>query len=156
MKILRTIGGRMGGMQSNALCSQAIVIAALGLAAMATVGCDAGGSGKPTAHLSGKVTIDGQPVPNDTRATITFRATGPGQANHTSALITNSEYDCPNVPAGDVEVYIQIVQETGRMASEGGRSWPETRNLIAEKYNDAIPLKVTDDNSNQDFELTSK
>ena len=42
------------------------------------------------------------------------------------------------------------------MLSEGGRSWPETRNLLADKYNQGITLDVTDDNSNQDFDLTSK
>jgi hypothetical protein len=120
------------------------------------VGCETGGSGKPTAHLSGAVTIDGQPVPGDAWGTINFRATGPGQAGPTSAQITKGQYDCPEVPIGNVEVYIQVVQRTGKMASEGGRQWPETRNLLADKYNNAINLEVAGDNRNQDFALTSK
>jgi hypothetical protein len=41
------------------------------------------------------------------------------------------------------------------MISEGGRSWPEQRSLIAEKYNQGITLDVTDD-TDHDFALTSK
>jgi hypothetical protein len=119
-------------------------------------GCNAGSGGKPTAHLSGKVTIDGEPVPSDAWGTITFRATAPGQARDTGADISNGEYDCPDVPLGKVNAFIQVVQATGKMRSEGGRQWPETRNLLAEKYNNEIPLEVTGDNRNQDFALTSK
>jgi hypothetical protein len=128
------------------------------LAAVALLGCDAGGSGKPTAHLSGDITIDGEPVPSDASVTINFRPPlgSSGQAGPTSAEISGSSYDCPNVPLGTVDVFIQIVQPTGRMTSEGGRSWPETRSLIADKYASGIQLEVTDDNSSQDFELTSK
>jgi hypothetical protein len=141
---------------TRALFDYCLLATVLLCAAASLCGCDSGGSGKPTAHLSGAVTIDGQPVPADAQATISFRATAPGQANHTSAIITNSEYDCPDVPVGDVEVYIQILQETGKMTSEGGRSWPEKRSLIAAKYDKAIAMNVTDDDRNHDFALTSK
>jgi hypothetical protein len=83
-----------------------------------------------------------------------FRSPTTGQA--TSAPITNGEYDCPDVPVGKVDVFIQVVQPTGKMASEGGRSWPETRSLIADKYGSGIQIDVTEDNSDQHFELTSK
>jgi hypothetical protein len=117
-------------------------------------GCDKGGSGKPTAHLSGPITIDGQPVPDDAWVTINFRSVSTGQA--TSAQISNSSYDCSDAPLGNVDVSIQILQPTGKMVSEGGRSWPETRSLIADKYASGIKLDVTGDNSNQEFALTSK
>jgi hypothetical protein len=134
-----------------------VIATSLVLAAIVVVGCDTGGSGKPTAHLSGDITIDGEPVPGNAWGTVNFRATGTGQAGQaTSAPITDSEYDCPNVPIGNVNVFIQVVQPTGKMASEGGRSWPETRNLIADKYGSGIQIEVTDDNSSQHFELTSK
>jgi hypothetical protein len=123
------------------------------LAALVLTGCETGGSGKPTAHLSGAVTIDGQPLPDDAWATINFRSGATGQA--TSAQVANSAYDCPDVPLGKVDVFIQILQRTGKMLSEGGRSWPETRSLIADKYNQGITLDVTDDMSH-DFALTSK
>jgi hypothetical protein len=138
-------------------CVQWIIVTLPLLTAGSLVGCGAGGSGKPTAHLSGNITIDGQSVPSNAWGTVNFRATGTGQAGQaTSAPITDSEYDCPNVPIGNVDVFIQVVQPTGKMASEGGRSWPETRSLIADKYSNGFQLEVTDDNSSQDFELTSK
>jgi hypothetical protein len=93
-------------------------------------------------------------VPSDAWATINFSETTTRVA--TSAPITDSKYDAPDVPLGKVNAFIQIVQPTGKMASEGGRSWPETRNLVADKYNRGIQLDVTDDNSDQNFELTSK
>ena len=109
----------------------------------------------PDGTAGGAVTIDGQPTPGDAWGTINFRATGPGQAPSTSARIVNGKYDSPDVPLGKVDVFIQIVQPTGKMLSEGGRQWPETRNLIAEEYNNAIQLEVTEDNPDQDFALTS-
>jgi len=54
---------------------------------------------------------------------------------------------------GDVVVFVQLVQPTGKMVSEGGRSYPELRNLVSSKYDQGIKLNVTDDNSGQDFEL---
>ena len=57
---------------------------------------------------------------------------------------------------GNVNVFIQLVHQTGQTASESGRQYPELRNLIADKYNSGIDLNVTGDNSNQDFALTSK
>ncbi len=72
------------------------------------------------------------------------------------AQIANSKYDCPDAPLGNVDVAIQILQRTGKMVSEGGRSWPETRSLIADSYASGIKLEVTGDNSDQDFALTSK
>jgi hypothetical protein len=131
-----------------------IVVALPVLTAFVFVGCDTRGSGKPTAHLSGEVTIDGEPVPDDAWATINFRSASTGQA--TSAQIIGSEYECPDAPLGNVDVSIQILQQTGKMVSEGGRSWPETRSLIADKYASGIKLEVTGDNSSQDFALTSK
>jgi hypothetical protein len=124
------------------------------IAVAAVVGCNQGGSGKPTAHLSGAITIDGQPLPDDAWATINFRSVSTGQA--TSAQIADSNYDCPDAPLGSVDVSIQILQRTGKMLSEGGRSWPETRSLIADKYTSGIKLDISGDNSDQDFALTSK
>jgi hypothetical protein len=133
-----------------------LVLAALLGITGGLAGCGTGGSGKPTAHLSGAVTIDGQPPPANAVGTVTFRPTGSGQAQPVTVQITNGTYDCANVPMGNVDVFIQLVQQTGQTASEGGRQYPELRNLIADKYNSGIELNVTGDNSNQDFALTSK
>jgi hypothetical protein len=156
LNMLRSRGRRTESIESSPFGFRGTGLATTLLATLALVGCGSGGGDKPTAHLSGKVTIDGQPLPTGARGNITFRSTVPGQANPSGAEITDSEFDCPDVPVGNVDVYIQIRQETGRMASEGGRSWPETRSLIAEKYNNAIAINVTGDDHSHDFELTSK
>jgi hypothetical protein len=106
--------------------------------------------------LSGDITIDGQPVPSDAWVTINFRPSLGSSGQPTSAEVTGSSYECPDVPLGKVDVFIQALQETGQMRSEGGRSWPETRSLIADKYGSGIQIEVTEDNSDQHFELTSK
>jgi hypothetical protein len=125
-------------------------------AATALTGCGAGSSGKPTAHLSGTLTIDGQPVPANTVGSVTFRPPGSGQASPVTAQVVDGKYDCPNVPQGDVTVFFQL-QQLGKMIGEPGRQYPERRDLLAEKYSvSGIDLKVTDDNSNQNFDLTSK
>jgi hypothetical protein len=105
-----------------------------------------------TARLEGSITIDGQPPPAGAIGSISFRPKGQGQP--TSAQIVDGKYKCDDVPLGDVDVYFQLVQETGKMVSEGGRSYPELRNLVSSKYDKGIELKVTDDNSTQNFELT--
>jgi hypothetical protein len=126
------------------------------LVATALAGCGAGSSGKPTAHLSGTLTIDGQPVPPNTVGSVTFRPPGTGQAAPVTAQVVDGKYDCPNVPQGEVTVFFQL-QQLGKMIGEPGRQYPERRNLLADKYDvSGIDLKVTDDNSNQNFDLTSK
>jgi hypothetical protein len=121
------------------------------------VGCGKGSSGKPTAHLSGTITIDGQPVSDNVVGSVTFRPPGTGQASPATAQVIDGKYDCPNAPQGNVTVFFQLIQQTGKMAGDPGRQYPETRNLLAEKYSvSGIDLTVTDDNSNQDFALTSK
>jgi hypothetical protein len=127
------------------------------LVATALAGCGSGSSGKPTAHLSGTITIDGQPVPANVVGSVTFRPPGTGQASPVTAQVIDGKYDCPNVPQGDVTVFFQLVQQTGKMLGEAGRQYPEIRNLLADKYSvSGIDLNVTDDNSNQNFDLTSK
>jgi hypothetical protein len=130
---------------------QAVCVALL-CALLAVTGCGSGR--KPgTARLEGNVTIDGQPPPAGAIGSISFRATGPGQAASTSAQIVDGKYKCDNVPMGDIVVFVQLVQDTGKMVSEGGRSYPELRNLVSSKHDNGINLKITDDNSSQNFEL---
>jgi hypothetical protein len=121
----------------------------------AVAGCNAGGS-KGTAHLQGTVTIDGKPIPADATTNIMFRATTQGQAKSTSTQIVDGIYDAPDAPLGKVMVYIDIQQPTGKMKREGiGTPYAEYRDLIATKYDEGIPLEVTDDNSKQNFDLES-
>lgn len=147
---IRRIGRRRGFAEIPATAVQAALVAALCCILVAVTGCDSGR--RPgTARLEGSITIDGQPPPAGAIGSISFRPTGKGQP--TSAQIVNGKYKCDDVPVGDVVVFFQLVQETGRMVSEGGRSYPELRNLVSSKHDNGMNLNVSDDNSSQDFEL---
>ena len=121
-----------------------LVVVALGLS-----GCGAGGSASgPVAHWHGKVTINGQPVPSDAQARISFmpEITRPGQkANPTSAEIVNSQYDAPKVPVGPVKVTFNIVRWSGQTTTAGAassRPVPKWEFLVPEKYRDGMALEV--------------
>lgn len=127
------------------------VIAAAMVAGLA--GCSGGdASGKPTAHLSGRVTIEGEPVPGDARGTVDFHPATGGMAQPTSAVIEGGKYDCPNVPIGDVLVYFNINRPTGRMISEdGGTLFPEREQLVPEDKQ-GMQIQVAGDET-RDFDL---
>lgn len=131
-----------------------LLLAALGAAVL--VGC--GGGGDPnTARVYGSVTIDGQPVPNDAVATITFRPLDASSGRTTGTQVTDGKYVCPDVPRGSVKAYIQIIQPTGRTVEMDGRMVPETRNLIAERYSSTgIDLEIDSRSVAHDFELESQ
>jgi hypothetical protein len=109
---------------------------------------------QPTAHLQGAVTIDGQPVPADALASISFRPTMIDQAGMEDVEIVNGRYIAPSVPFGPVKVHISVKQFTGRMINDGGQPFKEFASLVPEQYESGIPLDVQGDNSSQDFHLT--
>lgn len=77
-----------------------------------------------------------------------------GQASTTSVVVTDGRYDAPEVPQGQVKVYVNVQQPTGRMVSEaGGTPYPEYRNLVPPKHGQGILLEVDGDNADQNFEL---
>jgi hypothetical protein len=147
----RRIGHRSGIEWPTTNARGAVLVAVLLCVIVAVTGCN-GGRKPGTARLEGRVMIDGQPPPADAIGSISFRPSGKGQP--TSAQIIDGNYKCDDVPLGDVVVFVQLVVPTGKMVSEGGRSYPELRNLVSSKHNNGINLKVTDDNSSQDIELT--
>lgn len=122
---------------------------------VATVGC--GGSSVPTAHLSGKVTLGGKPIPSDAEASIMFvNEKVEGEAGKTTAVINTSDgsYDAPDTPQGDVRAIFSIVRKGPTKVSERtGQEYQEEINLVPAKYATGIPIQVTGDNTNQNFEL---
>jgi hypothetical protein len=145
----RRIGRPRDFAACKATAARAVFVALL-CAIVAATGCNSGR--KPgTARLEGRVTIDGQPPPAGAIGSIAFRPTGKGQP--TSAQIVDGKYKCEDVPLGDVVASVQLVLPTGKMVSEGGRSFQELRNLVSSKHDQGINLNVTGDNPNQDFEL---
>ena len=120
-------------------------------------GC--GGEGalsKPTAHLTGTVTINGDPVPDDAdESSLDFiPAGGGGQAHPCSAKIENGRYDASNVPQGKVTVIFHVQKLTGRMIREaaGGSLFPEMEDLVPAESQQGIKIEVTGD-AERNFEL---
>jgi hypothetical protein len=105
-----------------------------------------------TAHLQGTVTINGQPLPDDAQANVTFAPASKGRT--AGAVITNGEYDCPDAPLGKVKAYFSVMRPTGRTITEtDNRPYAEVGSIIASKYASGIDLDVSGDNANQDFDL---
>jgi hypothetical protein len=129
-----------------------VAIGFVALASLATSGCNAGG--RPgTAHVEGTVTINGQPLPADAQANITFAPSTRG-GRSAGAVITNGKYDCPDAPVGKVKVYLSVMRRTGRMITESdNRPYAEMGSIIASKYASGIDAEITGDNANQDFDL---
>ena len=125
----------------------------LALVVCSAAGCGQQGS-KPTARLSGTVTINGQPIPADAEATIMFRPAASGMAKTAGVRIANGKYDSPQTPVGEVNVLFSIQQPTGNMISDaGGPPFPELRSIVPEGTAAGIKLTVSGDNLDQDFDL---
>jgi hypothetical protein len=117
------------------------------------MGCDQSSS-KPTAHLSGNVTINGEPIPEDAKSTIIFRPLAKGMAKTAGVPIKGGRYDSPETPVGEVIVLFSIQQPTGKMISDaGGPLFPELQNIVPEGSTDGVKLTVTGDNPEQSFNL---
>lgn len=134
--------------------SKSMAVRLIALSRLATVagcvfflgGCSGGSSN--TARLSGEVTLDGNPIPAEALASVSFQPTQTSGARGTSAVIENSRYDCPDVPKGQVLVFVNLSIPTGRTYSTGpgGREEPEmkTISLIAEQRS-GIEIDVNGD-----------
>lgn len=134
-------------MMRNGFC------AAAGLLLASVVGCGHGSS-KPTAHLSGVVTINGQPIPANATGTIMFRPTKAGMANTAGVPINGGRYDSPNTPVGDVTVFFSIQEPTGKMISDaGGPPYAEMQPIVPAGAANGMALTVSGDNAEQDFDL---
>jgi len=119
-----------------------------------SAGCGAGHPSRPTAHLQGTVKVDGQPIPDNAEASITFKPTASGQAKSTSAQIIKGKYDAPDVPRGNVTIYFNVQEPTGRQVREGmGNPYAEMRSLVPEKLGLGMALQVDGDKADQDFDL---
>ena len=123
------------------------------LSACVVLGCGQSSS-KPTAHLSGTVTLNGQSLPANANGTIMFRPSGKGMAKTAGVSIVGGKYDSPDTPIGEVTVFFSIQEPTGKMISDaGGPPFPEYRSIVPEGSTNGVKLTVTDENSDQDFNL---
>lgn len=120
-----------------------------------TIGCPEAGSGKPTAHLQGKVTLGGQPIPAGAQASITFMPTGVDQANAVSVPIQNGTFDVADAPTGKVMVSFSILRDTGVVASSDGVGRPEPvyESLVPAGKAGGVEVQIDGDKSDLTFDL---
>ena len=123
-------------------------------ATLPVLGC--GGSSNPTAHLSGKVTIRGKAIPSDAQASLQFYTQIDGEELKVDVPINTADgtYDSPKTPQGDIRVFFIITREgPAKMSSRTGQEYHDTINLVPPKYSTGLPLTVSEDNPNQNFDL---
>lgn len=115
-------------------------------------GCGSGGS---TAHLSGNVTLGGQPIPADATAAMSFTAIGDNTAEAVNVPIENGAYDSPNTPRGEVLVKFYITQPVGPMkkSERTGKEYRESKDLVPAEHAAGMQITVDGDDQNKDFSL---
>ncbi len=107
----------------------------------------------PAARLEGSVTLDGKPI---AQGNLQFMPQDISQTPVTGAPIVDGRYVAEAVPRGKLRVLLTATKETGKMIKEYSTPRPEVINLIPDKYRAGIPLEVTGDNLNQNFDLKSR
>lgn len=116
-----------------------------------TSGCSR--SGPATAHLSGAVTIKGEPVPADAQAGLSFEPLGGGKS--VSAKIVDGKYDAPDAPQGSVLVKFYISRPVGpkKVSERTGQEFQDIANIVPPEHAAGVKIEVSGDNLNQDFKL---
>lgn len=127
------------------------LVSVLGMGSV--LGCNQSSS-KPTAYVSGTVTIDGKPLPANATGTVMFRPSGKGMAKTAGVSVIGGKYDSPETPVGEVTVFFSIQEPTGKMISDaGGPPFPEYRSIVPQGSTNGVKLEVTGENLQQDFDL---
>jgi hypothetical protein len=138
----------------GAVMVQCRAIALFGVFALALAAGCSDGSGPPTAHLAGVVTLGGQPIPAEAESTIIFRTTTANQASPASSRIVNGRFDVPKAPQGPVRVVFSIQLPIGEKAIAPGVA-PEMQyqTLVPQKHADGISLEINGDNLDMKLDL---
>ncbi len=119
--------------------------------ALLASGC--GGSSGPAANVQGAVSIGGEPV---AEGMISFTPMESDAGMPATAEIRNGRYEASGVPLGRVLVQIHASRETGKMLTdeaEGGQ-YPETIDIVPDKYRSGIEITVAEQDESHDFDLT--
>ncbi len=108
--------------------------------AVAATGCGGATSGPKVNTVTGKVTLDGTPIPE---GTISFRNLGGNQGSF-SGPIVNGEYSV-KAESGEMAVEIRATRPTGKMdtTTNPGYSEPIMEMYIPKEYNSATTLKAS-------------
>jgi hypothetical protein len=107
----------------------------------------------PTARLEGQVAVDNKPIAD---GVIGFVPLDSKHGRGVTGKILDGRYSVPGVPQGKVRVYLTAVKFTGRMLDYMGAKVPEQISLIPSNYASGIDVEVRGDDSNRDFNITSR
>jgi hypothetical protein len=133
---------------------KALLPLVLGLAVFVLPGCQRASKGPPTVRLKGSVTLDGMPIED---GSLIFLPQNKGQATPAAATIADGKYKADAVPMGRVLVRFSAQKSTGRkIRIPGSDSYEELIDVIPAKYALGISLVVSEENLNQNFELTTR
>jgi len=116
-----------------------------------TGGC--GGPGFPTATLDGKVTVDGEPIPE---GTISFTPISGNRGGGAPTTIAGGKYHVEGVPQGKVRVFFNATIATGNTVLQFDKPVPEYANLIPAGYQSGIEIDIQGNKMEYDFHLTAK
>jgi hypothetical protein len=99
------------------------------------------------------VTINGQPIPAEAQARVTFVPTSTTQGDPATVEIVGGKYDCPNAPQGNVLAQFSITKPGAEYMSGRGEKARELIILVPAASTAGVTIEVTDDNLEQNFDL---
>ncbi len=123
-----------------------------------SLGCGKSGSSTPSVHLQGAVMIDGEPVPANAQASITFQPSAGNKGRPVTVPIVGGKYDSPETPLGSVLAIVSLNIPTGKtvMSERMGGEVPEIKTIaLSPEQAGGIKLDLTEDKLDQDFVLES-
>ena len=123
------------------------------MALVVVAGCGTSESGGPVAEVSGKVLLDGKPLP---AGQIIFQPTAPGMAAADVVSFRDGEYQSAAVPVGNVLARIISERATGRMIPGSSEPIPEVVDQVPPSYQQGIQLQVNPGAQVHDFELRTR
>lgn len=120
-------------------------------AAVVMAGCGVGGK---LARVSGQVTLRGKPLPESAQAFVTFVSSADSKRS-VSVPITAGRYESPETPVGPGRAFFEITT-TGpeKISDRTGQPYRDVISHVPAGAAEGIPLEVTGDNPDQNFDLT--
>lgn len=142
-----------GRLTSNAWLRDNGLLWVAAILLVSAVGCGDGMG--PTAHLAGKVTLFGKPVPSDAEGSITFIREQPqGKKASVTVPVVAGQYDSPETPQGNLRAFIALSRKgKKRKSARTGEHYQEIVNILPPKYATGIQLEVNGDDTSRNFDL---
>ncbi len=121
-------------------------------------GCNSNFRSGPTVNWEGKVTINGQSLPEGSDGRIIIQSSCvKGQAGSITAVISNGSYKAQNVPKGSVTVRFCVLIPDGipSQADKERGIYPK-KNIVPREWQVGKPYNADKSESSKDFNLEGK